>query len=73
MVSSTNIMLLDIIHRPVIIWKYGPVYFSKHNVSRIGFCLPSSGKTYSVEPNRQSWYLSPEVGSIDKASPYLQR
>jgi hypothetical protein len=33
---NTNIMLLDIIHRSVIIWKHRPVYFSKYNVSETG-------------------------------------
>jgi hypothetical protein len=47
---STNIMLLEIIHRPVFILKHRPVYFLKHNVSETELS-PSSGKTYSVEPN----------------------
>jgi hypothetical protein len=34
---STNIMFLDIIHRPV--------YFSKHNVSDTGFCLRVQAKS----------------------------
>jgi hypothetical protein len=48
---STNIMLLDIILRPVLIWKHRPVYFSKHNVSET-ILSPPSGKTYSIESNR---------------------
>jgi hypothetical protein len=43
-------MFLDIICRPVLIYKHRPVYFSKHNASETGFSL-SSGKTYSVGPN----------------------
>jgi hypothetical protein len=39
MSDITNIVLLDIVHRPVFIKKHRPVYFSKHNVSETGFCL----------------------------------
>jgi hypothetical protein len=52
-------MILDIIHRPVIIWKYCPVYFSKHNVSETGFCL-----RLQVKPT--------QLGPINRASPYLR-
>jgi hypothetical protein len=50
-VINTNIMLLDIIHRPVLIQKHRPVCFSKQ---RFGDWIlsPSSGKIYSVGPNR---------------------
>jgi hypothetical protein len=41
----------DITHRPV--------FHLKHDVSETGMSS-SSGGTYSVEPNRQSWSLSPE-------------
>jgi hypothetical protein len=37
-----------------------PVYFSKHDVSEIGFCL-----RLQVKPT--------QLGSIDRASPYLRR
>jgi hypothetical protein len=50
-VINTDIMFLDIIHRPVFIQKHRPVYFS---VQRFGDWIlsPSSGKTSSVGPNR---------------------
>jgi hypothetical protein len=53
-------MLLDIIHRPVFIYKHHPVYFSKLNVSETGFCLRLEVK-------------STQLGPIDRASPYLRR
>jgi hypothetical protein len=56
---STNILLLFIIHRPVIIQKHRPVYFSKHNVSETGFCL-----RLQVNPTQMS--------PIDRASPYVR-
>jgi hypothetical protein len=53
-------MFLGIIHRPVIILKHRPVYFSKHNVSETEFCL-------RLEEKHIQW------GPIDRASPYLRR
>jgi hypothetical protein len=34
-----NIMFVEIIHRPVFTYRHCPVYSSKHNVSKIWFCL----------------------------------
>jgi hypothetical protein len=45
-------MFLDIIHRPVFILKHRPVYFSKTQRFGDWILSLSSGKTYSVGPNR---------------------
>jgi hypothetical protein len=50
-------MLLDIIHRPVFIWKHRSVYNSKHNVSETGFCL-------RLQKNLLSWAQSVELVPI---------
>jgi hypothetical protein len=54
----TNIMFLDIIHRPVFFYKY-LVYITKHNISETGFCLH-----LQVKPT--------QLGQISRASPYLR-
>jgi hypothetical protein len=69
-------MFLDIIHRPVFIWKHRPVYISKHNVSETGFCLRFQVKPTQLSPiDRASPYLlkvkPTQLGSVDRASPYL--
>jgi hypothetical protein len=56
MCFNTNIMFLDIIHRPDFIWNQRPVYFSKHNVSETGFCV-----CLQIKPT--------QLGPIDRASP----
>jgi hypothetical protein len=43
---STNVMFLDIIHRPV--------YISKHNVSETGFCLRLQVKS-EIRTNSVNW------------------
>jgi hypothetical protein len=53
-------MFLDIIHRPAFIQTHRPVYIRKHNVSETALCL-----RLQVEPT--------QLGSIDRASPYLRR
>jgi hypothetical protein len=55
---NTNIMFLDIIHRPVSIQKHRPVYFPKYNVSETGFCL-----RLQVKPT--------QLAATDTGNPYL--
>jgi hypothetical protein len=52
-------MILDIIDRPVFIYKHRPVYFLKHNVSETGFCL-----RLQVKPT--------QLGPVVRAVPYLR-
>jgi hypothetical protein len=58
---STNIIFLDIIHRPA--------YISKHNVSETGFCLRFQVKPTQLGPiDRASPYLWTEIhknGTMD--------
>jgi hypothetical protein len=58
-ISYMFIIFLDIIHRPVFMYKHCPVYISKHSVSETGFCL-----RLQVKPT--------QLGPIDRAGPYLR-
>jgi hypothetical protein len=58
MVHSTNIMFLEVIHRPVC------VCISKQNVSETGFCLRLQVKPTQLDPiNRASPYFRTTVPS----------
>jgi hypothetical protein len=66
---SMNIIFLDIFHRTVFMKNHFPVYFSKHNVSKTGFCLrlqvkPSELGTSSIDwAQLNKFYLRTEAES----------